>query len=49
MTPEAKKKLRRKTLLAAALGALLGLVCNLLPPEYQVGCKTVLKICTGGL
>ena len=42
---------RRLMKYAAATGVLLGLVCNSLPPRYQVICNTVSSIassCGGG-
>ena len=44
-----KARQRKRAAAAAVLGAILGLVCNMLPPDYQVACKTVVHICTGGL
>lgn len=43
------KRQRKHVAIAGVLGAILGLICHALPPEYQVACHTVLKICTGGL
>ncbi len=34
---------------AAIIGAVLALLCRMLPPEYHGPCETVIKICTGGL
>lgn len=42
-----KKKDKRRRLIAAGLGFVLGMVCNLAPPEYHVACETVISICTG--
>jgi hypothetical protein len=39
------KKLRRYAVLA---GALLALICNRLPSDYQVVCSAIAKICTLG-
>lgn len=44
-----KKRQRKHAAAGAVLGALLGLICHALPPEYQTACHTILKICTGGL
>lgn len=46
MTDEQKKKWYRRV---ALVGALLGLACSLLPPEYRAVCQAVANICTGGL
>lgn len=46
MTKEQEKKLLRRVALA---GAILGMLCHFLPPEYQVACRFVSNACTGGL
>lgn len=33
---------------AAAVGALLAVVCHCLPPHYRTPCSTVARICKGG-
>jgi len=33
---------------AMILGALLALVCQMLPPDYHAVCKAVAKVCTAG-
>lgn len=42
---QAKKWIKR----AAALGAVLGLFCNLLPPDYRVVCNAIADVCTLGM
>lgn len=34
---------------AAIFGAVLALVCHLLPPDYRAVCDVVATICRGGL
>lgn len=41
----ALKKWRRRALIA---GILLGLVCKMLPHDYQVPCAAIAKFCTLG-
>jgi len=43
---ENRKKWRRRALVA---GVLLGFACHLLPHDYQAPCKTIAKVCSGGL
>jgi hypothetical protein len=33
---------------AAAVGAMLALVCHLLPEEYREVCRALAAVCTGG-
>lgn len=33
---------------AAAVGALLAVLCHLLPPHYRYPCNAVARICRGG-
>lgn len=53
MTVETKEMVRKRKLKqavkAALLGALLALVCRMLPDEYRGPCETVVKLCSGGL
>lgn len=44
-----RKRKLKKAAKAALLGALLALVCRMLPAEYRGPCETVVKICSGGL
>lgn len=43
------EKLKRRMRYAAIAGAVLGLVCTLLPPEYQTVCSAIVSVCTGGI
>lgn len=45
MTKEDRKKWYKRALLA---GAVLGLFCNLLPPEYRAVCKAIADVCSAG-
>lgn len=44
MTLEKKSRAKRLRYIAAALGALLGLLCHLLPHDYQTACTTITKV-----
>ena len=44
---ERKRKLK-KAAKAALIGAVLALVCRVLPADYRGPCETVIKICSGG-
>lgn len=43
---EARRKWRRRMVI---LGALLGLLCRCLPPDYAGPCETLANLCSGGL
>ncbi len=45
-TTEAKNKakIKRRVAIAILLGGLSGIICDTLPPQYQVGCAIVIKI-----
>lgn len=45
MTTEIEKSARRRKLVkrAAIAGALLGVVCHFVPPDYQAACSAVVK------
>lgn len=45
-TAENRKKWRRRALVA---GAVLALVCKMLPEDYQGPCATIAQVCSGGL
>lgn len=49
MTDDEKRRLRRRARYYAMAGVLAGLLCNLLPPEYQAACHALANICTGGI
>lgn len=53
MAVETKTVVRRRQIKsigkAAVLGVVLGLLCNLLPPEYRVACEVIVKLCSGGI
>lgn len=46
MTDDTKKKRRRTMQLVAAAGALLGILCHMLPHDYQAACGAVIKATT---
>lgn len=53
MTVETKAMIKKRQMKRAArvalIGAVLALVCRMLPPEYHGPCETIVHICTGGL
>lgn len=44
MTREQEKKIYKRV---AFVGALLGMICHLLPPHYQAVCSFISNACTG--
>jgi len=47
-TPDmVRRRKAKQAAFAAALGALLALLCHALPVEYQSPCRVVVHICTG--
>jgi hypothetical protein len=48
VTDDEKKKRRAKRI-AIGAGLVLGLLCNLLPSDYQAACHALANLCTGGL
>ncbi len=41
-----RKKIAKR---AALIGAVLAIICNLLPHEYRAVCHAIAQVCTGGL
>lgn len=45
---ERKATLRKWRRRAVIIGVVLGLVCKMLPPDYQAPCAAIAKLCTFG-
>lgn len=39
-----KTKQRRRVVIAIVLGSALGIICDMLPVKYQIGCAIVAKL-----
>lgn len=46
--PNLVEDFRKLARWSATVGAILAVVCHLLPPQYRVVCTTLANFCTGG-